>query len=273
MRSYIGKLTRFPYLRLGEENLAEMAKDYFKLVIAQVGDSWRRLCQKQEHGFPFLMWRICGLEGDILYSKFSELQHRLAESPCCVDMEFSLPLLRHVPCPLDPTNRAHQLKVLEVQAFLEDCAIYCPISTDQVEALHGFMQSKLHRFRGNKPTDEVAREISLWSNITASYKALRDYIWDRTGDMQAKRRLAAQNRGHTPNGITWENIRAMAKDEDHMHSRLKQKKLCGCSPATKKIGEQGQIRKFYWFLEMLPDVFESPGWMMTKLEVSHIQYT
>ena len=224
--SYVNKLETFPSLQPRLNN-SSIALDFFKMVVIQVGESRRRFCYKHDC-FPFILWQLCNLQDDALYSRFSELQEVAVRHPCCADIEFTTCLLGHVPRPFDPRDPSHQERVAQVQRFLQDCATYAPVSTEQVEAAHGFMQTKLHRFRGLKPTDEVAREITLWSSVTAAYRSIEKYIWDRAGDHQGARRLAARARGtRITNSFSWEHIRAMALRGSIDHPRLKQKKLCG----------------------------------------------
>ena len=80
-------------------------------------------------------------------------------------------------------------RVASLRDFLVDLAIFARITADIVENLHGFCQAKLHRFRGMKPTEPVAQEVTLWGSITASFRAFRNSLWERIGDKVANNRL------------------------------------------------------------------------------------
>lgn len=229
---YVAKLQAFSTERLSTESVLN---DYFVMFLLEVGEHWRRLTYKHS-GFPFLWWQLCGLQGPELCAKIAEFQATASRCPLCVDTEFSGPLLRFLPFPIDPENPLHHEKAVRVQQFLTDCSRFVPVSTDQTEALHGFTQTKLHRFRGLRPTDDVAKEISLWAKVTSAYSSLRQYIWKRTGDVQARRRLAAfrmaRNLKQEPKDVKkfdWLHLRAMAQNPDKDHA--KQKRLCGPSAA------------------------------------------
>lgn len=191
LHCYICKLRDFRVLSLDHpENLAA---DYFNMVLSQIGHCWRRFYHKHQC-FPYILWQLCGLTGDDLYAKCAELLSAADLCAECLDIEFSTCLVSRIPHPYDPHNATHQEKTRELQNVLETCAMYCPISTDQVETLHGFMQSKLSRVDGLRPTDEVAKELSLWGKISATYATIRTYVWDRTGDPLALRRLSHSRR-------------------------------------------------------------------------------
>lgn len=226
---YIEKLREFPNLALQTQSLAQ---DFFILVLLQIGDTWRRFCNNLSC-FPYVLWQLCDLTDAELYQKFAELRDIATKCPSCIDVEFSTPLLQHVPQPFDATNAEHQQRLLQVQRFLQDSATHFPISTDQVETMHGFMQAKVGRARGLRPTDETGKEIALWSTITASYKHVRDWIWARAGDPQAGKRLAMlnNNRGRHEGlqpKLSFADLREMAKMPDTC--KFKRKRLCGFLP-------------------------------------------
>ena len=225
------KLDKFPADRLLLNN-RELAGDYFVLVLLQMGELWRRFVHNHD-GFPYKWFELCHFsDSHGLCSRLVELQAEAAACDTCVDVEFSGALLSYLPSPLDLSNPQHQQKAMDVQRFLQSVAIFSPISTDQVEALHGYCQSKLHRFRGLKPTDAVASEITLWAKVTSAFAVVRKYIWDRCGDVQALRRLAAykrfgpKDRGGPRGGrLSWQHLRAMAANPDN--EKLKRRKLSG----------------------------------------------
>lgn len=213
---YIAKLQACPEACLLSSALR---RDFFVMVLVQIGETWRRFCHKRD-AFPYIWWKLCDVEGDALIDLAREMQTQAAKCPSCVDPAFSGALLGFLPNPLQSGNNEHLKRVKQLQSFLRSASVFCPISTDATEALHGFSQAKLHRFRGNKPTDEVAKEITIWSKITSSYQTLRQWIWDRTGDSHGLRRL---KRGRTSGKIqSWERLRIAA-----MQCKRKPKKLCG----------------------------------------------
>ena len=174
-----------------------------------------------------------------LCQQFGKFQEHAALCPKCVDCEFTRILLSQVPHPIDPENPDHLQRLQKVQKLLEDMAKFAPLSTDSVEALHGFSQAKLARVRGCKPTDSVARQICLWAKICSAWKVLMAWVWDRTGDVQASRRMAGffrQSSNQFSNGrpndsmfqarkMTFSKLRTLAMG-DHA-AKFKQKRLCG----------------------------------------------
>lgn len=79
-------------------------------------------------------------------------------------------------------------KVIKLQKLLNDMAIFCPLSSDLVECLHGFSQNLLHRWRGTKPSDPVAAERLLFALVTRSFGRFRAWLWDRIGDAEVGKR-------------------------------------------------------------------------------------
>lgn len=201
------------------------------MVLVQIGDVWRRFCHKREC-FPYILWRLCNAEGEALAALIEDFQRQASQCPSCIDAEFSSVLLSYIPKPFSLSNGERCKRAREVQLFLRDVAAFCPISTDATEALHGFAQSKLHRFRGNKPTDAVSKEITIWSKITSAFRLVREFVWHRTGDPQALRRLsrisAQKNRVDG-----WQQLRAMGYSSQE--KKLKGKRLCGALSFFKNI--------------------------------------
>lgn len=81
-----------------------------------------------------------------------------------------------------------------LESILSDLAIWAPLSADIVECLHGASQSRLHRFRGGKPTDETARHMIVLEKITSAYAKFKSFMWERFGDKGALRRMNAYNK-------------------------------------------------------------------------------
>ena len=232
VKQYVDKLEELPILQLDSD---ELARDYFVLGIIQIGEYWRRFCHK--HGsFPHAQWGLCGLEDEELCQELGKFQTQASRCPTCVDAEFTAVLLGQLPCPIDRANPLHLQKARQLQRLLEDLSRFTPISTDAVEALHGFCQSKLHRFRGCKPTDHVGAEICLWAKICSAWKVVNSWIWDRKGDAHSKQRLCKFHNQYACAGgpkpflrpkLGMSKLRALAKDTKNDKTRFKMKKLCG----------------------------------------------
>ena len=185
------------------------------------------------------------MEACDLCEQFGKFQAEAALCPKCVDCEFTRILLSQVPYPIDPENPNHLHRLQKVQRLLEDMAIFAPISTDSVEALHGFSQAKLARVRGCKPTDFVARQICLWAKVCSAWKVLMTWVWDRAGDVQASRRAAGffrksrnqfskarsgqQSKEVQPRKMTFSKLRTLAMGNPAIPNaaKFKQKRLCG----------------------------------------------
>ena len=240
VQNYVRKLTDLPSGPLGPE----LRTEYFILCLLQIGESWRRFTHRHQ-GFPYQLWRLCDMEARDLCQQFGKFQEQAVLCPKCVDCEFTRILLSQVPYPIDPENPDHLQRLQKVQRLLEDLATFAPISTDSVEALHGFSQSKLGRVRGCKPTDSVAREICLWAKVCSAWKVLMTWVWDRTGDVQASRRVAGffrkssnqfskespadssgqHSKEFQSRKMTFSKLRTLAMG-DHA-AKFKQKRLCG----------------------------------------------
>lgn len=139
-------------------------------------------------GFPFKIFELLELEcHDDFLNKYRAMQQAMCECQDCFDVEFSQPLLSFIPQTLDDEHL--RSRVIRLKRFLHDVSVFVPISSDSVECIHGFFQSKIHRWRGRKVSDPHAQELSLWSTITTSYKVFWDSLWEELGDPQAKRRM------------------------------------------------------------------------------------
>ena len=70
----------------------------------------------------------------------------------------------------DPEVRS---KVQSLEQFLHHLAAFLPLSSDTAECAHGSLETRIHRFRGQKVSDPGAQEIGLWSNKQGDCKARR----------------------------------------------------------------------------------------------------
>lgn len=111
----------------------------------------------------------------------------MADCVDCCDLEFSQPILSFIP--EDLAADEVRVRIRQLKHFLFDCAIFVPLSSDAVECIHGFCQSKLHRFRGSKQSDDGAAELTLWATITWAFQKFWDVLWLELGDTGAKRRM------------------------------------------------------------------------------------
>lgn len=119
--------------------------------------------------------------------KYREMQRMMAECRDCFDLEFSQAVLSFIP--EDLAAAEVQTRVKQLKYYLFDVSVFTPISSDAVECVHGYCQSKLHRFRGRKHSDDGAQELTLWSTITRAYQRFWDVLWNELGDKEARHRL------------------------------------------------------------------------------------
>lgn len=85
----------------------------------------------------------------------------------------------------DPEVRS---KVQSLEQFLHHLAARLPLSSDTVECAHGSLQTRMHRFRGQKVSDPAAQEIGLWS-IKGAYRTFWNLIWNKQGECKARHRV------------------------------------------------------------------------------------
>ena len=226
MSDYLQKLASFPSLQQ-----PHLVQDFFEMCLDQIGDLWRRLVHSHA-SFPHKLFALCDLDHDEFLAQYRLFQGIVQQCETCADMEFTHMVLSYIPISSSPA--ATREKVLSLQLFLKDVATFAPMSTDLVECLHGFYQSKLHRWRGCKPTDPVAQERTTWVSITRSFGTLRKWIWDRFGDVRGRNRIArilpkgmrkCEQKYSSVGKITFEDLAA------GKHNRPP-RKLCGTLAVT-----------------------------------------
>ena len=183
IRKYVDKLVSFPSMQQ-----PDLARSYFQLVLEQLGESWRRFHHLQQ-AFPYKMFKLVGLSEDDWLREYRHLQGVMGVCPQCVDIEFSSVLLGYIS--KGDSEAEARRKILQVEQFLKDCTIFCPISSDVVECLHGATQTRLHRFRGARPTDETSKEIVVLDKITSAFGKFKDWVWRHFGDPRLLSRLCA----------------------------------------------------------------------------------
>ena len=237
IQDYVSKLSLFATL-----HIPQLTRDYFCLCISEIGEIWRRFVQPTQT-FPFVMFGLANLSVPEFLLRFAELKATAAACPQCVDTEFSSVLLSFIPITGDEqynlTCPAIQEKIKQVQELLRDLQVFAPLSSDLVECLHGRCQSSLHRFRGAKPSDPVAKEIILWGSITTAFGKARDWLWSQHGDKRANLRLhrffcdgrnqhseqgldARSTRSKAP--VSWAQLDSMVQNGQAFK---RPKKLCG----------------------------------------------
>ena len=184
LRKYVAKLDNFSTI-----GLAGLRMEAFVGSIVVMGEIWRRFVFERQC-FPFKLWDLLGTNTDEeflqMYRRFQDLK---VQCPRCCDIEFSHPVLNMIPRSDDPLDRATLTKLDSLRALLVDLATYAPLSSDITECLHGFTQSKCHRFRGCKPTDDVAQELTLWASIVSGYQKFWEHVWSKFGDYKLNYRL------------------------------------------------------------------------------------
>lgn len=181
--AYIDKLKGFSRLRVPSE-----AFHFFKQSLLAMSDSWRRFVLPTG-GFPWLIFNLVGLSQEEFLLEYRRQRDMMLKCRECTDLEFSHVLLNFINLELGESSCDVQAKVKSIQHLLFDISVHAPLTSDLVECLHGFTQALLHRWRGSKPTEPVAQERLVWSLITRTYGKVRDWLWSRIGDSQAKKRL------------------------------------------------------------------------------------
>ena len=189
LSSYTELLNKFPSL-----NAPDVSFEYFNICIGSMAECWRRLVLPTLF-FPWKIFRLLSLDTDRWPEEISKYKDTKKACPHCVDYEFPTMILDF----LDGGHGSDEdvSSFVQIERFLWDVATYAPISSDLVECMHGFAQATLHRFRGSKPSDEVAQERMVWRCVTRSYSKLRDFLWCKYGDRNMGHRIHRfGKRGH-----------------------------------------------------------------------------
>ena len=141
---YVEKLIEFSSLGLPDYSMS-----FFKLAIEQMGDSWRRFHHEQQR-FPFRIFQLAWMSDSDFLREYRRMQECMSACFQCVDVEFSAVLLSYIPGTTTDihdheNDRSLHVKIDHIRKFLLDVMVFCPISSDLVECLHGATQSRLHR--------------------------------------------------------------------------------------------------------------------------------
>ena len=136
----------------------------FQLVCASVSDLWRRLIQDYDK-FPFKLFALLRCSLADFVKEWDQLLHTRCSCPTCLDVEFTIPLLKEFgPEPLRHRALHYQLMVQqEVCEVLSHVASFTPLNSDSVEIKNGQMQWAVSKRSSamyvKKPS--AARETSL----------------------------------------------------------------------------------------------------------------
>ena len=180
---YMQKLAGFPQLQL-----PGLSKQFFTVTLLVMGECWRRfIFERQRCPWDFISSLLEARTLDTFFEVLRKYQNLAERCKRCVDIEFTTSLLSFIPAGIDKEEAL--LRASQLQKFISNLAVYAPLSADVVECLHGFFQAKAHRFRGSKPSDSTAQQLTLWSTVTSSYGCFRDKMWSALGDAQAFKTL------------------------------------------------------------------------------------
>ena len=259
---YMVKLENFHTL-----GLADLRMEAFISAILVMGEIWRRFVYERDC-FPFKLWNLLTTKSDQefleMYCRFQKVK---VQCPVCCDIEFTHPFLNILPesGSDDPLNDATASKIRAMKALLLDLSIFTPLSSDLVECLHGFSQAKCHRFRGCKPSDDVATELTLWSSIVSSFKSFREHVWSKLGDYKINFRLHRLDKRGS-NGFS----RANAENPDKTKykkgatrsvwsSKMNLSGICAASGGFVRAPRalSGPLGGCFWFVDHVRTMFSS----------------
>ena len=123
------KLEQFRYLKI-----PTMADEFFRLSLQSMAENWRRFVLPIQ-GFPFCLFSLLDSDDDLAFldlsSKSCTKQKACAK---CADVEFSTLVLNY----LDVEDPLACRRVPSLRALLEDVRVFCPLSSDLVECVHGW---------------------------------------------------------------------------------------------------------------------------------------
>lgn len=178
---YVQQLGSFASL-----GIPDIAKDAFTLSLQAMAESWKRLVFPTQ-SLPFTLFQLADLDHECFLKEYARLRRDMQSCRQCADLEFSTPVLNFIPLDCLQEDHLIRAKVCQIKHLLQD--IDAPLSSDLVECLHGYSQHLLHRWRGCKPTDSVAQQRVLWTQITKLYSSFRTFLWDRHGDKHSGHRM------------------------------------------------------------------------------------
>ena len=233
-----------------------MARVAFEVSVTVLTEIWRRFVF-QHDSFPTCLLSELLQAGTVpdFLEKYFKLKARGALCSRCVDPEFSKPFLAVI-SESEPGEQ-QKAKALRLMAVLRDISVWAPISSDLVECLHGVNQCRLHRWRGLRPTDETAQQLTVWASITTAYAKFKDVVWGRLGDKFAGNRLAqygqpSTNQNSKPGDrrprvprMTVQDLQKLANEAPGATAGSK-RKLCGWNMFQKEAFAARQYSPQEW---------------------------
>lgn len=187
VEEFIDKLSAFSSLQV-----PDFAQSFFQLALEQIGETWRRFFHELQR-YPYKLFDLLDLQPQDFLQEFQRLRTREASCPQCLDVEFTAILVRYISEEDEKDPEVLKVKIQNITNFLRDLTVWSPISADLVECLHGTSQSRVHRFRGARPTDSTAQEVIVLDKITSAFGKFQSWMWSEYGDKSALRRLHAYN--------------------------------------------------------------------------------
>ena len=187
---YQERLEKFPTL-----GLPSLATSTFCICLNAMSEIWKRFVYQHQR-FPAKIFTLLQAKtSNHLLDMYMEMQCQMHCCKCCVDVEFSQVLLNYIPSEMaqDRNNVELWAKLEDIKKFLQDIARFFPLSSDTVECLHGYIQTRIHKFRGRKLGDQTAQEVSLWSTIKTTHQSFWNLTWNDQGDAGARQRLHRYN--------------------------------------------------------------------------------
>ena len=150
----------------------------FEMVIGCVTDLHRRLVAEFLSP-PFTLLALADADESSFVTGWQQLHLKYGECACCVDQEFTTPLLQAFPAFENdlstPVTEDQQKDIQALQEFLSEVCTWSPLSSDAVEILNGQVQWALSR-RGHQfvKQGKAAIETSLLARAVKHYNWLAD---------------------------------------------------------------------------------------------------
>ncbi|CAK9000125.1 PARP-type domain-containing protein (Fragment) [Durusdinium trenchii] len=128
---------------------------------------------------PFTLLALADADESSFVTGWQQLHLKYGECACCVDQEFTTPLLQAFPAFENdlstPVTEDQQKDIQALQEFLSEVCTWSPLSSDAVEILNGQVQWALSR-RGHQfvKQGKAAIETSLLARAVKHYNWLAD---------------------------------------------------------------------------------------------------
>ena len=142
----------------------------FQTVAFQMADVYRRFVF-EFMGPPFSLLCLANADLSVLADHWCFLQQKFSRCRCCVDFELTTGLLEGY------RNEVDNSFLSELQALLQEIAVWAPLTSDAVEIVHGQMQWSLTR-RGAVHVRQGKRAVehSLLSTVIKQNGWVSDVI-------------------------------------------------------------------------------------------------